>query len=464
MSYKNTAKNEIIVNSIADLPNPVDLSDGYGIAYHLEAKAYNFGTNITLNYPIIATVETGKITFVTSSAEAILTFTMSSGGCFLSNSTTPIARLNILNIKIVNESGSSLFDIDGAEYIQFRRSIFSGVGAIGVIKNTGVYTSRDSSYEGFNDSLKVENCTITYMRGVAIDPGQTVTSGYLVEIKGTFLSTVFTDTQAIPVSGDALFNFDSGISGRIILNIVNTIILAGGIPFYSGSLDQTDPKVDVKASPNIPDSEIHGGFFTRDNTTQSTITEIGIDRQFQSASDAGGGQVQLNSTDTSGLSNGQTIWITDDHYNGKFTISNLVANTSFEITATFIATSSGDIQTGWVKVVGTTIADELNEQCSMPADNELLFANIESSHAIAVCNYSIKTTSVVVSSIQVCIMNDDVISKLSIVPRDLASTLVEGITQSSVGVINGNTVSVFTRNLTSDTRHIIMEAKTLIIH
>lgn len=448
-----------IVKTINNFPDPE------GDFIRLENKNYLLDDDISTALKFKAPVS-GIAMISSAAANYKLIYTGTSGALFEDSAMT--GSLFLFQIGLSSPApASSLFDIirDGSGEIIVDTVGLSDVANLGTIE--AGFTSIDFCvFDDWGQGLIIDGGSFG-MHNTSYFDGKNEASAVMLTTQGTitFLSIVNIEAVANGAN-ESIFDIKStGLypnGGVFSLNKLN--IGAGGSIFASGSLTQKSPPLLFSTNPGVPDSTIFGGYFTRDNVTQSTITDLGIDRLFQSASDAGGGQVQLNSSDTSGLSNGQTIWITNDLYNGKYTISNLVANVSFEITAVFVGTASGDIQTGWVKVAGATIADDNNERASMPADNELLFSNLELTTVIASCNYAIKTTAAVLSTIKVCIMCGDVIAKLSITEIDLFNDIVQGFTQGSVNVTAGDTVSVFVRNMSSIVRHPIMVNKTMIIH
>lgn len=371
-SYRNTPKELIIVNKPTDLPAPADWGDGLGTVYRLKAKKYLIGANISLDYPIVATITPATTTTI-HGLNTKITFTMASGGAFVSNSTTNIGYLLFWDLFVEVQPGASLFDIDGAGQVLFDASVFSGTGSIGTMKNVGVFTSRDTLWENFSGGLKLENATIAYFRGSAMNPLQVIGDA-LIEVKGTFLSNVFTDTQSIPIAGDSAFNIDPGIAStsRIEMNTFRTVIAAGGIPFKSGSLDQTDPRISVHACPNIPNSQIIGSMYMERNTTVTTITDTGTTGDIDSFTDgettgsitafadAGGGLVTVTSSASTGLTTGDTVIMTGTtNYNDTFVIAN-AAGVDYDITHSW----DGDDATGtWVnyKTIVTSISHGKND-------------------------------------------------------------------------------------------------------
>lgn len=447
-AYVEYLDNVVLVNKPSDLPTPIDTGDGLGTAYRLEAKAYMFGNDMTLDYPIVATTENDKITFITSESEATLNFSQASGGVFVSNSNTTISRLNILNMDIITQPGASLFNIDGAEYIQFKRSIFRGVGSIGSINNTVTVTSRDSSFIGFNNGLAIENCTILYMRAIELNPGQSVTNGFLVGVEGTFLSTVFTDIQAIPISGDAVFNFDSDLSGRIILHIVNAISLYGGIPFKAGSLDQTDPKIDAEASPNIPNSHTIGSLYMERNSVDTIITIAGNEGDITSFINATLNRTNITSA-AHGLNNGDIVWIINDYYAGKYEIGEVSTN-NFLINISYSENATGMWETGWVLAAGKTLASE-NERANMTGNNTLTFYNLEEQKGIATFTYNPQIPIAATKDIEFCIMKNDARIKGTLRSRSVTSTLGEGLSKATTSFISGDVFGGYVRNVQDTT-------------
>lgn len=453
-----TPLTQVIVNSTNDLPAPTDTSDGLGVCYRLENKRYQIGNTIVFDYPIVPSQ-----TFIESDGTSQLIYT-GTGGFFRSNTNTPFSSLAIHNAGfIVTNASGMLLDLCAGTNLLFRFSVCSGnsSGGIGTIANVDSVVISEISFLDFTSGLVLSNLPISYFRGVAFAPGAPIADSQMT-VAGAFLSNVFTDMQIIPVAGDAAFDIDPAISGRIEMGIVNVVTAFGGIPFKAGSLDQTDPKVYTTSCPNIPDSATIGGMYSESITAESDVLIVGESLAYQSVTNIGGGQIQLNSSETGALSDGSIVWLIDNDYTEKYEITNLVNDVSFEITSADYGQSSGDIHTGWVEVAGVTTANSLNQRCSMTDTNTLTFSNLETESIVFSIDYSIKTDSASASNIEVCLMKNNEIIRESIKPRVLTFTEVEGITQGASTIISGDEIKVFVRNLTDANRDIIMTSKNLI--
>lgn len=116
-------------------------------------------------------------------------------------------------------------------------------------------------------------------------------------------------------------------------------------PYFPGSAPD-----DLVVIPNMrEDNEVTHIYIYDPERFNSTISAF---------ADAGGGQVTVSTPDTTGLQNGDTVVISGTgNYNGEWTIANVVANTSFEITTTFVATETGV----WVRLIEGTITGVVDD-------------------------------------------------------------------------------------------------------
>ena len=447
---RNTPISEVCINTVSDLPAPVDLGDGLGLAYRLNNGRYKFGGPLTLPYPIAPTAGAGNV-FLDGGNFANITY--SGSGAFLrANSTNKWGVFTVLDIAITGNGSNQIFDIDG-DGTQLTSSFFvafSNFDGVGTIANQAICQFQRDSFEDCK-TLIMDSNNINFLFSMAVF-GSTPFGGANFRIQGTSLTTEFQSFEAIPLSGDSVFDVDSAYTGLMSIAAVNVVTAYGGTAFKAGSLDQKDPKFISSHNRGLPDSQIVAGLYVRNNTTTTTTNIKGVTGYFQSA-EVAGANTQINTTDTTGFANGNTIWLPNTIYSGKYTISNLVVNTSFEIATTFVSTAAGEYHKGWFKIAGTTIENEYSERSSMTANNVITFENPEEATLPLLFSYTVFGTPNA-DDIQVCIMKDDDILSESIKARSLAATPKEGLSNGLVPVISGDTVSPYVRNMSTNTRNV----------
>jgi len=451
MGYKNTALKQIIINKAADLPTPVDLSDWLWTCYHLENAKYRIGKIISIDYPIVAG---DNYTYIHWAGAESITYT-GTGGMFRGNSTTPIWWLDIRDCKMIASNASgTIFDITEWNEVIVRLSTLScaDTGWLGSILWVPNVFLTDMIFSNYTSALSITNATILYARWIAFAPWANIGDAQL-KIYWTFLSNVFTDMQFIPVSWDSWLYIDSAINGRVEMGIANIVTAYGWIPFKSGSLDQTDPRIRALACPNIPDSNVIGSMYMERNTNDTTITETWETWDITSIADAWGWQVTVTST-SHWLSNGETVWIIDDEYTWKFTISN-VATDTFEITHAFEWTTTWIWETNWVKVEWTTIPSE-NERCSMTDNNELTFTNLEEqSIIITVATNPMNDWIAATKEWEFAVMKNWARIKGSLKYRQMTDKAWEWMIIATASAIAWDVFEVYVRNI-QDTTDMIM--------
>jgi len=378
--------NEVVVNRIEDLPKPTDTGDGLGIAYRFEDnKQYYFSKDIYLSYPIVP-----KNNTITGSREVKVIY-IGSGAFIRNNATTPIGITNIVYITLVGTGSNQLFDVtesdaDAGISVEYCFLVNFNMGNL---ENLDYSFMRNVTIQEQKSKLFVNN-DLVFFHASFFNPKAYI-GEELLEVGQNILSIDINSSKFIPISGDSAFNINSSLIGRI--NIVNSelVDIYGGTDFKSGSLDQTDHRVQTKTVAGIPDSQTISSMYMEHNDISTTITAKGEDGSFTAITDAGGGQVTVTSVGH-GLSNGEIVWIIDSGYTGKYTISNVTTDT-FEITVTYTGTATGEWETNWVKIVGTTYPGE-NERAEMTDDNEITFANLEQSNVSIIATIGAENSTV----------------------------------------------------------------------
>lgn len=450
-------KNKIVINSASELPTPTDTGDGLGLTHKLEdGKKYVFGSTIVLLYPIVLSNNT-----LVGSWEIALVYA-GTGALFRNNATTPIGLSELIYIVVTSATGTnSVFSIDDGNTLSLDYPIFQSIG-MGTVQNINRFYLRDATFIDQKSTLLFNNITdVVYWQGVIMAESAPIGDSFV-----TFTNNIgvisMQNVEAQPILGDSFLNIDSAtFTGRVQLSYVETRYVFGGTFFKAGSLDQTDPKVEARDCVPIPDSQTIGSLYMERNTTVTNPTIQGETGIITAFADAGGGQVTVTSAGH-GLSNGDIVWLLDDTYTGKYTISN-VATDTFEITTTFSGTSTGSWETGWTKVAGTTYPME-SERASMTDNNQITFTNLEEQKVTIHVATNPKNDGIAAAKDwEFAVMKNDVRIKGTLKLREMGNKAGEGVIVATETVITGDYFEVYTRNISDTTTDMIMENMSLVI-
>lgn len=282
----------------------------------------------------------------------------------------------------VGPSGVTLFDLDNNKrgaVVLFQCAIIN-FDDLGDIDDTNLITIARVGFITYNIGLRMTDGDLVSYGFTNFRP-RTTSNTSAISADGTFTRSIsVADSDANIFGNDgSFFNFDSAITvPKIIITSNNPNISGGGSLFASGSLDETSPVVAAAANGNEPDSAFIGSMFFNNNSTTTTISKQGADFAITAFADAGGGQVTASAAGHN-ITNGETVIIDDTtNYNGTYTASNVVASTSFEITATFVATETGTVGVGYVDVAGTATTTENIERFTFASGpNRLTYIGLE---------------------------------------------------------------------------------------
>ena len=311
-----------------------------------------------------------------ASGVSVMNYTIVNGGTgvrlFGSNNTGPILEgINPINcaskgIDIAGEIVSGTLRIRDANIT----SVFEGIDIRSDIQGLEISGDVESVLDnGLKISSNVvggaliSKVNISSVNSDAMNITGSVISSLIMNLS----SVTTTDSVGIGLVGDAG-------SANITLNaIVSDSFIAGfgasGAPL-SGITKKDLKWFFTKAGPEVTDSRYIGSMVS----TNSVDTVIGIqgeDGVITAFADAGGGNTTVTSTGH-GLSNGDPVSINNTiEYNGLFTISGVTVNT-FEISRVFVTDEgSGNWESGWYKISGTSAAGSTIERFDMSDNNEL---------------------------------------------------------------------------------------------
>ena len=196
-----------------------------------------------------------------------------------------------------------------------------------------------------------------------------------MDISGAVFSSFIAQQAGITAIADGKFGLrgDAANANVTGAGIVSTSFIDGlgaGGGALAGITKKDTSWSFTKAGSKITDSRNIGSYrLVADATT--TISEQGEDGAITAYIDAGGGETQVTSV-AHGRSNGDSVSIYGtDEYNGILTVSGVTTDT-FNIPRAFVTDeATGNWESGWVKMAGTTEAGSTIERFTMSANNEL---------------------------------------------------------------------------------------------
>lgn len=377
-----------IVNSLFDLPDPLDLGDGLGLAHRCEGS-FRIGKNIVTPYPL-APKSNGGVFSLNLLDNTII---YSGSGSFLrTNPTNSWSLFRMEKGFLGGVGGSQLLDFEGTQinFFTFEEiSVFS-FDSLGFIKKQRIVKVIRIAFDNFNEGITFDDNIVNILLLISTETTSVVNGSHINILGINTFSTEIIQFQLIPIAGDSAFYVDPNYTGFLSLNIGNVILDYGGKPFSITSLDNTSKKVASYSIRNIPDSKILGSFGWFNNNTETVLTYEANDYDIVSFSDVGNGEIEVLTTVAHNISNGQKIWIIGSYYDGEYIATN-VGSTSFNVIALFnpAALNQGVVSTGWEKISGDTFAIE-NERMLYIDSNQLVFNSIEKSRIKITLTSSVK--------------------------------------------------------------------------
>lgn len=372
-------ENTTIVNSVSDLPVPTDLGDGLGLLYRIDNR-WNIGKSLTLDYGFGPTTN-GSIFILDLQYNTI---TLTQGTLFSSNAINYWDNVFVIDGQYIGNLNTQVFDFNGVFAYQnlftSERNKFFNFGKLGALKKQTIAEFRSNSFINFGEGLTLENNLNNIMHYVLTTTSTPINDSH-INVIGSITpqpsSTSFSQIKCIPLPNDSAFFFAPDLNGFVNIDVGHIILDYGGVAFKTGSLNETEKNVLVTGVRRISNSEILGSFSWNNNTTETPLLYDAGDYNIILFSDAGGGEVELSTSVTHDIVNGQPVWIVGSSYEGQYVATN-VGSTTFNIIAVFnpTALNQGGVTVGWEKVLGTTTSKE-NERITHVADNELIFDNIE---------------------------------------------------------------------------------------
>ena len=266
--------NQIVINSISDLPTPQDLGDGLGEAYRLPVGYYILGNNLVWNYPIAPTATPNEVVGVDGRNFSTQVYT-GTGAFIRANTTNNFGRLAFNNVLFVGNGSNQLFDVTGDGNQTFLLYLFTAAnfGSLGTITAQSLFAMYRTVFSNFSGKLTLFNNTINYTFAFATQTAAPIGDAH-IRIEGAGLSTAFTSCQFVPIAGDSVFDIDLASSGFIDITNSNVVTAYGGIPFKAGSADQTDPRVIVNSTRGIPNSTAKAKLTIVGNTATTIISTV----------------------------------------------------------------------------------------------------------------------------------------------------------------------------------------------
>lgn len=291
------------------------------------------------------------------------------------------------NLMKVNGSGtatlwSAVGDSTQATQLIPVASEISDFASLGTVNNMGIFRHDSNIFAGIDDGVTVSgtgvlhdwiNNVVTLDAGTLIDLGTSVYSSFT--FRGQDIAVALgTSTMISGATGSA--NIAVGGFGQVLNNVFQ------GPGDYLSGITNDDERWNFKGNAGgkgTEDSKVVGSIVMENNTTVTTITDIGETFMVTAYADAGGGSTEVTTSVVHGLSNGTDVWIVGTvAYDGQFVTANVTAST-FDIVVAFVTDEAiGTAETGWEIILGTTTAN-ITRRISQSANSQMTFNNLQRS-------------------------------------------------------------------------------------
>ena len=153
------------------------------------------------------------------------------------------------------------------------------------------------------------------------------------------------------------------------------------------------------------------------------------------------------------LSNGDIVWIIDDYYTGKYTITNVTTDT-FDIEKLFWTTATWVRETYWEKIAWITLPME-NQRASMTDNNEITFSNTEEKTVVVQVSYNVKGVSPSATNFEFSIFKNNQRLKGTLRAREMTDKLWEGHMLCTTTVVSWDVFEVYWRNVSTATNLVV---------
>lgn len=461
--YKESFSNIKEVNHWRDIGRPEDRGDPWGEAIYLPGGInWQQNANLVENpYPLVLPDDYGAGSYVGSRNGIANTYIYTGvETAFIRPESLKFGFFGLDYINISAPNGAIVnVECDSADveaYFAFSAVYSYDNNTIGYI---GPNVNFDSIFSGFLSTIY--GITFEGTQSVSMGPAAWWTNwdnevgSVKITIDGTCRRFIFMGIELENKSNE--YAFDIKQTSEILGGVTIACPVTGdgkANVFVPGSKTQTNKYWTFGLNPGIQRSTVTAGFYSRANTVNTVPIVQGDTQDFQSAQDAGGGKTQINTTNTGIFVNGDDVWFPNSIYAGKYTISNLIANTSFEIDIAFIADDSGEYHRGWTKIAGTSVENEKVERAYQSANNEVTFTNLERTVLSTRFSYTVSGAATA-DRVEFCIMkNNDILSE-SIKERTLRTNPAEGFVEGLASVIEDDTMTAYARNMDHPTRPIL---------
>jgi len=249
-------QNQIVINSVYDLPTPVDLGDGLGTAHRLGTGLYLLGADLTLAYPLAPPATADQKIIIRGMSHTNINYT-GTGAYIRANATNKWLRIMHDDVRIIGDGSNTFVAMlgTGAETFMLNLCRIDSFDSLGMIESQFVYTTYKGIFTDFGGRLTLKNNTINYLSVVSTQTSSPIGDAH-IRIEGTSLSTGLDSMQMIPLSGDSAFDIDAAYLGSLNMAGCNIITAYGGTAFKTGSLNQKTPLVIAHANRGIPNSRV----------------------------------------------------------------------------------------------------------------------------------------------------------------------------------------------------------------
>ena len=457
-----TSSNQVYISTVADFPTPTDTSDGNGVAIHLaNGVTYTLTQDVSSSYTIVAPANYG---FGLLTSLGPQTYTYTGSGIAFTASNKKLGSFGVQDVFVSAPSGT-LFDFESDDpsvgsYFYMNIIYAFDINRIGYARAN---VSLDLFFTGFidcGDGLTLDSTDSVYIGGASWWTGWKNQVGSVkITVIGACDNLVMDGWVFENQSNETAFDIQVG-STMGGANVSSGVVKGAGTVFKAGSKTQTDPSWSFSGVSGTPDSQTVGSLYMERNSTVTTITATGTNAVITAFEDATGGKTRVLTGTTP--TDGTIVWIINDSYSGKYTTSNTVLNTSFEIVKAFSGTDTGTWENNWVKVAGTTLPMQ-NERASMTGNNQLTFSNLEEQQVHVNVSTNPKNSGVAAAKDwEFAVMKNNIRLKGSLKFRQMTDKAGEGVILCTTTAVSGDIFEVYVRNIL-DTTDMIMVNMSVVI-
>lgn len=366
-------------------------------------------------------------------------------------------------LKCSGDGTATMWDATGSgsplEQILVVASEISGFASLGTQNSMGVFRFESNFFIDIADGFAMggTGLLISFINNdISIDSNIFLDLGTCIYSSITYRGHdfAFSDAGAAMISG--LSN-----SGNIAVGgfgqLLNNTFLGDG-DYISGGLENDDLRWNYKGNlggKGTDDSRVVGSLIMENNTTATTITDIGETFTVTAYADAGGGSTEVTTSVVHGLANGVAVWIVRTvAYDGQYVTANVTPLTFDIIIAFKTNEATGVAETGWATILGTTTTN-ITRRIIQSANSQITYNNIELSNSSldAICGVGLSGGGA--RQVQTAIFKNNARCLGSLGSATTGSNIAPTHSKCLAAVITGDICNVRVRNLETTTSIIV---------